>query len=68
MIGLAQGAFDATMPYLHQRKQFGQLIGDFQAMQEAFNRWEKQSGLDLTTISRTLSLSVDSPLNAAGRQ
>jgi alkylation response protein AidB-like acyl-CoA dehydrogenase len=33
MIGLAQGAFDATMPYLHQRKQFGQLIGDFQAMQ-----------------------------------
>jgi len=27
---------------------------DFQAMQEAFNRWEEQSGLDLTSISRTL--------------
>jgi len=39
---------------------------DFQAMQEAFNRWEEQSGLDLTSISRTLALSVDSPPNAAG--
>ena len=39
-----------------------------QAMQEAFNRWEEQSGLDLTSISRTLALSVDSPPNAAGRQ
>lgn len=33
MIGLAQGAFDATMPFLHQRMQFGQPIADFQAMQ-----------------------------------
>jgi alkylation response protein AidB-like acyl-CoA dehydrogenase len=31
MLGLAQGAFDHTMPYLHQRKQFGKFIGDFQA-------------------------------------
>ena len=30
MVGLAQGAFDTTMPYLFQRKQFGQLIGDMQ--------------------------------------
>ena len=36
MIGLAQGAFDATMPFLHQRKQFGQPIADFQAMQVFF--------------------------------
>lgn len=33
MVGLAQGAFDLTMPYLKERKQFGQSIGDFQAMQ-----------------------------------
>ena len=33
MVGVAQGAFDATMPYLWQRKQFGTLIGDFQGMQ-----------------------------------
>jgi len=33
MVGLAQGAFDATMPFLFERKQFGQYIGDFQGMQ-----------------------------------
>ncbi|KAJ1976000.1 hypothetical protein H4R33_006536 [Dimargaris cristalligena] len=33
MIGLAQGAFDFTLPYLFQRKQFGQEIGSFQGMQ-----------------------------------
>lgn len=33
MVGLAQGAFDATMPYLWERKQFGQYIGDFQGME-----------------------------------
>ncbi|GBG25190.1 Short/branched chain specific acyl-CoA dehydrogenase, mitochondrial [Hondaea fermentalgiana] len=32
-LGMAQGAFDATLPYLHERKQFGSFIGDFQAMQ-----------------------------------
>jgi short-chain 2-methylacyl-CoA dehydrogenase len=33
MIGIAQGALDYSMPYLFQRKQFGQYIGDFQGMQ-----------------------------------
>ncbi|KAK9767960.1 hypothetical protein K7432_001775 [Basidiobolus ranarum] len=33
MVGLAQGAFNVTMPYLFQRKQFGQPIGQFQGMQ-----------------------------------
>ncbi|KAJ3348425.1 hypothetical protein HDU91_006563 [Kappamyces sp. JEL0680] len=33
MIGLAQGAFDAAIPYTFQRKQFGKKIGDFQGMQ-----------------------------------
>mmetsp|Transcript_13568 Transcript_13568/g.15456 ORF Transcript_13568/g.15456 Transcript_13568/m.15456 type:complete len:412 (+) Transcript_13568:107-1342(+) len=36
MVGLAQGAFDATMPYLNERKQFGQAIGDFQSMQHQY--------------------------------
>ncbi|XP_076041663.1 short/branched chain specific acyl-CoA dehydrogenase, mitochondrial [Oratosquilla oratoria] len=35
MVGLAQGCFDATVPYLLQRKQFGTRIFDFQAMQHA---------------------------------
>ncbi|KAI8997935.1 acyl-CoA dehydrogenase/oxidase [Gaertneriomyces semiglobifer] len=33
MIGLAQGAFDEALPYIHQRKQFGQAIADFQGVQ-----------------------------------
>lgn len=36
MIGLAQGAFDATLPYLFERKQFGQAVGDFQGMQHQY--------------------------------
>lgn len=31
---------------------------DFQTMQAAFNEWSKQSGLDLTSLSRVLALSV----------
>lgn len=30
MIGLAQGCFDATIPYLLERKQFGKEIYEFQ--------------------------------------
>ena len=33
LVGLAQGAFDKSMPYLHERKAFGTPIADFQAMQ-----------------------------------
>ncbi|KAJ2305944.1 hypothetical protein IWW55_001686 [Coemansia sp. RSA 2706] len=36
MLGLAQGAFDNTMPYLFQRKQFNTRIGDFQGMQHQY--------------------------------
>lgn len=32
-VGVAGGAFDMTVTYLKQRKQFGQLIGEFQALQ-----------------------------------
>ncbi|GMI16415.1 hypothetical protein TrLO_g12305 [Triparma laevis f. longispina] len=32
-LGIAKGAFNATMPYLRERKQFGTSIGDFQGMQ-----------------------------------
>ncbi|CAD6195497.1 unnamed protein product [Caenorhabditis auriculariae] len=33
MIGLAQGCFDYTIPYLQQREQFGSRLIDFQGMQ-----------------------------------
>jgi len=36
MLGIAQGAFDCTLPYLYERKQFGQYIGEFQGMQHQY--------------------------------
>jgi len=33
MIGLAAGALDRTMPYLHERQQFGSRVADFQGVQ-----------------------------------
>jgi isovaleryl-CoA dehydrogenase len=32
-LGIMQACMDVTMPYLHERKQFGQAIGEFQLMQ-----------------------------------
>eukprot|EP00923_Selenidium_pygospionis_P033146 GHVN01058208.1.p1 GENE.GHVN01058208.1~~GHVN01058208.1.p1 ORF type:complete len:424 (-),score=65.12 GHVN01058208.1:328-1599(-) len=32
MLGLAQGAYDAALPYIHDRQQFGVPIADFQGM------------------------------------
>ena len=33
MVGLARGALDGTLPYLHEREQFGTRIADFQGVQ-----------------------------------
>ena len=32
-LGIMQGCMDAVIPYLHERKQFGKAIGEFQLMQ-----------------------------------
>ncbi|CAM9561977.1 unnamed protein product [Discosporangium mesarthrocarpum] len=36
MVGLSRGCMDSTMPYLFERSQFGQLVGDFQGMQHQY--------------------------------
>ena len=38
MIGIAQGAFDAALGYLHEREQFGKKIADFQGVQFQYAR------------------------------
>ncbi|XP_018578394.1 short/branched chain specific acyl-CoA dehydrogenase, mitochondrial isoform X2 [Anoplophora glabripennis] len=38
MVGLAQGCFDATIPYTLERKQFGQPIFNFQSMQHQISQ------------------------------
>ena len=36
MLGIAEGAYEAALPYLFERKQFGTLIGEFQGMQHQY--------------------------------
>jgi alkylation response protein AidB-like acyl-CoA dehydrogenase len=38
MIGIAQGAFDAALAYVQERKQFGKAISDFQGIQFQLSR------------------------------
>jgi isovaleryl-CoA dehydrogenase len=43
-LGIMAACMDLTLPYLHQRKQFGQSIGDFQLMQgklaDMYSTWQ----------------------------
>lgn len=45
MLGLAQGAFDVTVPYLTEREQFGEKLADFQGIRfqaaKVCNSWYK---------------------------
>ncbi|KAI9922133.1 hypothetical protein PsorP6_001017 [Peronosclerospora sorghi] len=45
MLGLAQGVYDQTLPYLFERHQFGSAIGEFQGMQHQY----AESALDIET-------------------
>jgi len=36
MVGFAQGAFDASLPYMNQRRQFGKPISTFQGMEHQY--------------------------------
>ncbi|KAG1692324.1 hypothetical protein DVH05_025494 [Phytophthora capsici] len=45
MLGLAQGVYDQTLPYLFERQQFGTAIGEFQAMQHQY----AEAALDIET-------------------
>ena len=38
MVGLAQGALDLTLPYVHERRQFGSRIADFQVSTRILGR------------------------------
>ncbi len=36
-LGLMQAALDVVLPYIHERKQFGQKIGEFQVLQRCMD-------------------------------
>lgn len=59
MLGLAQGAYEKSVKYAYERKQFGQPVGEFQAMQvqfaEAATEIEGSRAITLTCIARIKS-------------
>ena len=61
MLGNASQAFDLTLAYLKERKQFGSLIGTFQALQH--RAAEMYSELELTKSSVIACVAVDENSN-----
>lgn len=55
MLGSAQAAFDMTLEYLNTRKQFGQLIGSFQALQHRAARMFTELEMTRSCVAAALA-------------
>lgn len=65
MLGTAQAAFEMTLDYLQTRKQFGQLIGSFQALQHRAAKMFTDLEMTRSCIAGALS-AVDENRNDIG--
>ena len=54
MLGIAQQTFDVTLQYLKERKQFGVLIGSFQALQHRAAHWWSEVELCKSVVLKAL--------------
>ena len=54
LLGIAQQTFDATLQYLKERKQFGVLIGSFQALQHRAAHWWSEIELCKSVVLKAL--------------
>lgn len=54
LLGMAQETFDRTLQYLKERKQFGVLIGSFQALQHRAADWWSQIELCKSAVLKAL--------------
>lgn len=54
MLGIAQQTFDTTLQYLKERKQFGVLIGSFQALQHRAAHWWSEIELCKSVVLKAL--------------
>jgi acyl-CoA dehydrogenase len=54
MLGIAQQTFDTTLQYLKERKQFGVLIGLFQALQHRAAHWWSEIELCKSVVLKAL--------------
>ena len=64
MVGLSSGAFGMTVGYLQQRKQFGILIGQFQALQHRAAHLWSEIEITASTILNAGRLLDEDPENA----
>ena len=55
MLGSAQAAFDMTLEYLNNRKQFGQLIGSFQSLQHRAAKMFTELEMTRSCVAAALS-------------
>lgn len=65
MLGAAEEAFGRTVAYLKERKQFGRLIGEFQALQHRAAHLYCELELTRAAVLKALQL-LDHDLDAAG--
>ena len=66
MLGIAQESFDRTLQYLKERKQFGVLIGSFQALQHRAAHWWSEVELCKSVVLKVLqSLDQGGPRSPA---
>jgi alkylation response protein AidB-like acyl-CoA dehydrogenase len=54
LLGIAQETFDTTLQYLKERKQFGVLIGSFQALQHRAAHWWSEVELCKSVVLKAL--------------
>ena len=63
-VGVARGAMDMTVDYLRQRKQFGKVIGEFQALQHRAARVFMKLEMTRSAVVAADSSSSDKRLNS----
>ena len=65
MVGVGQGAMDRTVTYLKERKQFGKLIGEFQALQHRAARLYTELEIAKAAVLKSLQILDEDPASAA---
>jgi alkylation response protein AidB-like acyl-CoA dehydrogenase len=65
LLGIADEVFERTLDYLKQRKQFGKLIGEFQALQHRAATLYVDIELARAVLAKALHALDTSPLQAA---
>jgi alkylation response protein AidB-like acyl-CoA dehydrogenase len=66
LLGMAQETFDRTLQYLKERKQFGVLIGSFQALQHRAADWWSQIELCKSVVLKALQATDEGDKRAPG--